>query len=361
MLTSPLHDRHLALHAKFAEFGGWEMPLQYGSALDEHVMVRNACGIFDVSHLGVLHVTGAEAFAVLDRVFTNDLRRIGPGRTQYTHLLNDRGGVVDDCIIWWLHDADFLVIPNASNTEPIEEAIHAVAADADVVARTWPGAERAMLAIQGPTARAVVAAVLGDAAADVPRFYVQEHASEFGTCVVAGTGYTGEDGVEILLPIAHGTALWDALVANGANPVGLAARDSLRLEAALPLHGHELTEEIASIEAGLGWAVRCEGRDFPGVGAARQLELSDHPRRLVGLRSETRQFPRQGYGVKCEGVTVGTITSGNFSPSLGIGIALALLDVPCEVGTEVVVDVRGKPLSMRVAALPFIPHRKRLT
>ena len=362
MRTSPLNDAHIALGAKFAEFGGWNMPLQYGSALEEHAVVRSECGVFDVSHLGVVSVDGADAFATLDHVFSNDLRRIAPGRTQYTHLLNDDGGVIDDCIIWWRSETHFLVIPNASNTAPIEDALHA-AADGrnDVVIRTWPGPDRVMIALQGPTARAIAAAVIPNAAAEIARFCVVECDSNFGRLIVAGTGYTGEDGIEVLVSADHGAALWDSLLAAGAQPVGLAARDSLRLEAALPLHGHELSESITSLEARLGWAVRCEDRSFPGVEAVRKELEHGSERRLVGLKAATRQFPRQGYPVSVGDRVIGEVTSGNYSPTLGHGIAFALITEDLELGTEVAVDVRGKALTMTVGTVPFVPHRKRLT
>lgn len=362
MLTSPLHSDHLARGAKFAEFGGWNMPLQYASALEEHGAVRASCGAFDVSHLGVVSVEGANAFATLDQVFTNDLRRIAPGRTQYTHLLNGNGGVVDDCILWWCSETHFLVIPNASNTGPIEDALHGAAnGHSDVSIRTWPGSDRVMIAVQGPTARTSVAAVLPPEAAEVPRFAVVECESPFGHVIVAGTGYTGEDGIEILAPSQQGSALWEALIAAGAQPVGLAARDSLRLEAGLPLHGHELTESITSAEANLGWAVRPDGRTFPGVTAVLEERNHGRKRRLIGLSAGTRQFPRQGYEVRLGEHVIGEVTSGNFSPILGRGIAFALVSGDPEQGTEVVVNVRGKSLPMTVTAVPFVPHRKRLT
>lgn len=336
------------------------MPLQYTSGIEEHLAVRTTCGVFDVSHLGVIEVSGSEAFDLLDHVFSNDLRRIGPGRTQYTHLLSATGGVIDDCIIWWVEENQFLVIPNASNTEPIETALkERVQPDGNITIRCSPGSERAMLAIQGPTARTTIASLLGAAVSDISRFHVQRCSTPYGEVVAASTGYTGEDGMEILVSAAHAASLWDACLAHGAVPVGLAARDSLRLEAALPLHGHELSESIASRTAGLGWAVRPDGRTFPGRDAVAATSTSST--QLIGLQGTTRQFPRQGYSVFQADKVIGQISSGNYSPVLGVGIALAFVDRSVALGERVEVDMRGRGVEMEVVPLPFVPHHRTLT
>src|SRR5829696_7045501 len=301
-------------------FGGWEMPLSYpDGTLAEHRACRQGAAVFDVSHLGTVRVTGPDAFASLQEALTNDLGRIEPGRTQYTHLLDDvDGSVLDDLIVWWVGPERFDVMPNASNTERVRSAI----GGEDVTA------ERAVLAVQGPEARARLAAVAPEAAA-VERRAVAVVDVLGRRCPVAGTGYTGEDGVELAVPAEAAATVWQALVGAGITPAGLGARDTLRLEAGLPLHGHELGAGITPLQAGLSWVVRFDKGDFRG---RVPLEVErDHgvARRLRGLATEGRQIPREGYPVRRAGdeagAVVGEITSGNFSPTLGHGIALAFL------------------------------------
>ena len=239
---SPLYDAHVALGAKMVGFGGWEMPLHYpNGTVAEHRCCREAAVAFDVSHLGTVRVEGPEAFDTLQGALSNDLRRVHPGRAQYTHLLDDNGFVVDDIIVWWVDEQRFDVMPNASNTQSVLEAI----GGHDVTD------ERAVIAVQGPTARDRLAAVAPVAAA-VHRFTVERFEWDGHSCLVAGTGYTGEDGVECEVPAGVATAFWDALLGQGILPAGLGARDTLRLEAGLPLHGHELGPGITPLQAGLG-------------------------------------------------------------------------------------------------------------
>ena len=263
---SPLDAEHRALGAKLVEFGGWEMPIQYAGVLEEHRACRTGAVVFDVSHLGTLRVAGPGAHPLLQRALTNDLDRIAPGRAQYTHLLDpDDAHIVDDIIVWWLAPDEFFVMPNASNTGRITGAL------ADIVDATRPGAveisditgTRAVLAVQGPTARARLGTV-DHALAAVERFGVAAVRWGDVECVIAGTGYTGEDGVEIHVPAPDAPALWRAIVAAGVVPAGLGARDTLRLEAGLPLHGHELGEGITPLQAGLGWVVRWDKGEFRG-------------------------------------------------------------------------------------------------
>jgi aminomethyltransferase len=350
-----LDDRHRAAGAKLVPFGGWDMPLSYTGVLDEHRACRTGAVVFDVSHLGTLHVAGPGALAALQELLTNDLHRIGPGRAQYTHLLDpDDAHVVDDIIVWWRGADDFLVMPNASNTVPTLEAFAAALAVApEPFTVTDVTGDRVLLAVQGPEARARLARVVPDAAR-VERFAVTtvEHAGSELT--VGGTGYTGEDGVELAVPVPAAPALWDALVADGITPAGLGARDTLRLEMGYPLHGHELGPGITPLQAGLGWVVAWDKGPFRGrdvLAAERERGVA---RRLRGLLLEGRQAPRDGYDVLVAGAVAGRVTSGNFSPTLERGIGLAFLPPATKPGTAVEVDVRGRRVAAEVVAPPFV-------
>ncbi len=340
---------HRALEAKLVEFGGWEMPLAYPTGtITEHRACREDSVAFDVSHLGTVRVEGPDAFDRLQAALTNDLRRIGPGRAQYTHLLDEAdGSVVDDIIVWWLSDTTFDVMPNASNTDRVVEAIGGEDTTAD----------RCIIAVQGPHARTRLATVAPDAAG-VPRFRVAPFVWDGVPCVAAGTGYTGEDGVELAVPADAAEALWNTVVATGIQPAGLGARDTLRLEAALPLHGHELGAGITPLQAGLGWVVGWDKERFRGRQALEAERRDGVARHLVGLATEGRQPPREGATVLEDGRQVGYVTSGNFSPMLGHGIALALLEGPATggpgPGAELAIEQRGRLLPARRVETPFV-------
>jgi aminomethyltransferase len=348
--TSPLDAAHRSLGAKLVPFGGWDMPLSYpGGTLAEHDACRHGAVAFDVSHLGTVRVSGAGAFAALQRCLTNDLGRIGPGRAQYTHLLDpDDASVVDDIIVWWVDETTFDVMPNASNTAGVCGALEAEGVDGVDVTAT-----RAVVAVQGPAARERLGAV-SPAAAAVPRFRVERVLWRDVPLVVAGTGYTGEDGVEVAVPAEHAAAFWDAVSAAGVAPAGLGARDTLRLEAGLPLHGHELGPGITPLQAGLGWVVRWDKGEFRGRAPLAAERDRGVARLLRGLATEGRRPPRAEQAVLRDGEPVGVVTSGNFSPELGHGIALAFLPPDAAVGDAVTVDVRGAPLAARVVELPFV-------
>ncbi|HLT17543.1 MAG TPA: glycine cleavage system aminomethyltransferase GcvT [Acidimicrobiales bacterium] len=342
--TSPLDNRHRALGAKMAPFGGWEMPIQYPTGtLAEHRACRTDAAVFDVSHLGTVRVTGSDAFDRLQATLTNDLSKIGPGRTQYTHLLDpDDASVVDDIIVWWVAEERFDVMPNASNTARVLDAL----GGEDVTAT------RAVLAVQGPAARERLATVSPEAA-EVRRRTVAEVDVLGHRCVVAGTGYTGEDGVEIAVPVDGAARVWDAVVAAGVTPAGLGARDTLRLEAGLPLHGHELGPGITPLQAGLEAIVAWGKGGFRGHDALVAERERGVGRRLRGLEVEGRRPPRADCPVLLDGEQVGVVTSGNVSPMLGRGIALAFLRPDLEPGDEVVVDIRGSRAPARVVTPPF--------
>ena len=347
---SPLDAIHRRAGAKMVPFGGWEMPLEYAGTIDEHLACRRDVVMFDVSHLGTVRVEGNDSYDVLQRAFTNDLSKIEPGRAQYTHLLDDAdASVLDDIIVWWHPPNDgeetavFDVMPNASNTDRVLAAIGG----------RETTSERAVIAVQGPAARSTVATFWPDAAA-VGRFRVAQCTWNDAPCVVAGTGYTGEDGVEIAVPADLAASLWEALDAAGAVPAGLGARDTLRLEAALPLHGHELGPGITSLQAGLGWVVAWDKGDFPGRDAlAAERERGIH-RRLVGISTPSRRPPRAGYPILVDGAAVGEVTSGNYSPVLEHGIALGFVPPGVAIGTEVAIDVRGNRVPGQVVKTPFV-------
>ena len=332
-------------------FGGWDMPLSYpDGTLAEHRACRHDAVAFDVSHLGTVRVEGPEALHRLQHAFTNDLTRIGPGRAQYTHLLNEAdASVVDDIIVWWAGPEMFDVMPNASNTDGVTQAL-AGDGETSVVDVT---STRAVIAVQGPQARERVAQVSAEAAA-VGRFTVAPVRWGTANLVVAGTGYTGEDGIEIAVPVEAATPLWIALLEAGVTPAGLGARDTLRLEAGLPLHGHELGPGITSLQAGLGWVVRWDKGDFRGRDALAAEKERGIARRLRGLAVEGRRPPRADQVVMRDGEPIGVVTSGNFSPELGHGIALAFVPPEVEIGDRLAIDVRGDLVAAEVVDLPFV-------
>jgi aminomethyltransferase len=345
---SPLDAVHRSLGAKMVEFGGWDMPVSYPlGTIEEHMACRRDAVMFDVSHLGTVRVAGSGALDSLQSALTNDLTKVQPGRAQYTHLLDaTTASVVDDIIVWWLDDDVFDVMPNASNTDEVVSAIGG----------TDTTSTRAIIAVQGPNSRERVAAVLGEVA-QVGRFRVQRCTWRGAECVIAGTGYTGEAGVEIAVPLDAASDLWAALAESGVVAAGLGARDTLRLEAGLPLHGHELGPGITSLQAGLDWVVAWNKPTFRGRDALLAERNAGVARILRGIATEGRRPPRAECAVLLDGVDAGVVTSGNFSPVLGHGIALALLHPDVAVGAEVSVDVRGAALPGTVVPLPFVAKR----
>jgi aminomethyltransferase len=326
------------------------MPLAYPSGtLAEHAACRTGAVIFDVSHLGTVRVEGPKAFEQLQSCLTNDLSRIAPGRAQYTHLLDKSdASVLDDIIVWWVNDQVFDVMPNASNTDRVVAAI----GGKDTTST------RAVIAVQGPDARSVVATFCADAAA-VKRFTVEEVQVCGFSCVVAGTGYTGEDGIEIAVPNEGAAVVWKALKEAGAVPAGLGARDTLRLEAGLPLHGHELGEGITSLQAGLEWVVAWAKPDFYGKAALLQEKERGVARRLVGISIPGRRPARDGTRVlNSVGSEIGFISSGNFSPTLGHCVAMAFVQPATNIGDVVSMDLRGTLIEGVVVTTPFVAKKK---
>ena len=339
-----LYDAHVALGAKMVPFGGWEMPLAYaGGTLAEHLACRRDAVVFDVSHLGTVRCEGAGAYDAIQDTLTNDLRKIAPGRAQYTHLLNDEGFVVDDIIVWWHSLNEFDVMPNASNTSGVTAAL--------------PGRdvthERCVLAVQGPRAREKVAA-LGELFATVPRFGVRRVDVAGVEVRVAGTGYTGEDGLEIAAPLEVAEEIFARLVAADITPAGLGARDTLRLEAALPLYGHELSLTSTTLQARLGWVLGWDKATFRGRDAVTAERERGVARLLGGVISEGRQPLREGAPVRVGDRVVGVLSSGNYSPVLERGIGLGLFEGDLAVGTSASVSLRGRDVAVTVVSLPFV-------
>jgi aminomethyltransferase len=361
--TSPLHDRHVAVGATMGAFGGWSMPLSYpGGTVAEHTAVRTAVGIFDVSHLGKLAVTGPGAAEFVNRCLTADLERIQPGQAQYTLCCADDGGVVDDLIAYLAEPDDVLLVPNAANAAAVAALLRAAAPDGVTV--TDRHAELAVLAVQGPRSAEVLVTVLPGAADLAGLDYMA-----FADVVdlrVCRTGYTGERGYELLVPEADAERVWEALLAAaeplGGRPCGLAARDTLRTEMGYPLHGQDLSADITPVQAGSGWAVGWDKPAFWGRAALLPEKEAGPVRRLRGLRATGRGIPRAGMAVHAaDGARVGVTTSGTFSPTLRTGIALALIDTAAGIqpDDEVSVDVRGRALPCTVVKPPFVPSHVR--
>lgn len=374
---TPLHDVHARLGASFTDFGGWDMPLKYGSELAEHRAVREAAGIFDLSHMGEVRVTGADAGALLDYALVAKYSSMPVGKAKYGVLVDAAGGLVDDLITYRIADDEFLVVPNASNTPAVVEALTARAEEfrteivTDAAAEVADeSADTALIAVQGPQSQAILeAAGGGGGSLDELGYYAWQPLTLDGVeIMLARTGYTGEDGFELYLPNASAEAIWELLfpaaekVDGEVLPCGLAARDSLRLEAGMPLYGNELSLEHSPLDAGLSRMVELNVKNKEHLFAREALEglLTQQPARvLAGLTSQGRRAARQGATVLLDGEQIGEITSGQPSPTLGHPIALAYLDREhTEPGTAVSVDIRGKSYDFTVTELPFYRRKK---
>jgi aminomethyltransferase len=347
---SPLHQRHVGLGAKFAEFGGWEMPLEYAGVVSEHTAVRTTAGVFDVSHLGKATVRGTGAAAYVNSCLTNDLGRIGPGKAQYTLCCTDTGGVVDD-LIAYLHDPDdVFLIPNAANTAEVVRRLAEQAPSGVQVVNQHE--EYAVLAVQGTRSDEAVSAIGLPVGHEYMSFAVADF--EGTSVVVCRTGYTGERGYELVVPNDAAVAVFDALLSQDVVPAGLGARDTLRTEMGYPLHGQDITPDITPVQARLGWAVGWKKDAFWGHEALRAEKEAGPARVLRGLLSAGRGIPRPGMTVQAADGSTGEVTSGTFSPSLKKGIALALLPAGVAEGDSVTVDVRGRQEPFEVVKPPFV-------
>jgi aminomethyltransferase len=342
---TPLYDRHVAAGAKLVPFAGWEMPVQYEGVRQEHLATRATAGVFDVSHMGEIATSGPDAEAFLQHILSNDVTKLQTGGAQYSVLCREDGGVLDDLFTYRLGATDFLTVTNASNHEK-DFAWFARQAEGFDVEVTDVAANYAMLAVQGPQAREIVGAISDGPLPD--RFTCRYKMLRGQKVLVCGTGYTGEDGVELLLDPADAPMIWDEVVRRGAVPAGLAARDTLRLEVGYHLYGNDLMEERGPIEAGLGWAVK-EDTGFIGSDAVRAVRDGHPSEKLVAFTMESG-IARQGNPV----VGGGEVTSGTMSPSLEIGIGMAYVPSErAEVGTELEIDVRGKLRRAVVAKKPL--------
>jgi aminomethyltransferase len=353
-MRTPLYEQHLDLGAKVVDFAGWEMPVTYEGIREEHAAVRLHAGMFDVSHMGQVEVEGPGALGFLQRVLSNDVAKVRIGGAQYSVLCNEDSGVIDDLFAYRLGGDRFLVVTNAANHDADLEWLGRQSREFDAIVRDV--ADRyAMLAVQGPHARDVVSRALGIELP--PRFHVSHVQVGRRPALACGTGYTGEDGVELLLDPDVATPIWRELLDAGVVPCGLGARDTLRLEVCYPLHGNELTPERNPIEAGLGWCCK-EETGFIGSEAIARVRAEGTAEELVAFKIEGQGIPRGGNPVMRGEEQVGEVTSGTYSPSLEIGAGMAYIraDV-AEVGTEVEIDVRGKRRPARIASKPLYSKR----
>jgi aminomethyltransferase len=354
LLHSPIHDQHVALGAKFAAFGGWEMPLEYagGGVIKEHTAVRTATGVFDVSHLGKARVTGPGAAEFVNACLTNDLGRIGPGKAQYTLCCADDGGVVDDLIAYLVADDEVFLIPNAANTAEVVRRLTA-AAPAGVTV-TDEHRKYAILAVQGPGSAAVLAQLGLPTDFDYMAFSTAD--LDGASLIVCRTGYTGEHGYELVVGWDDAAAVWEALIAAGVQPCGLGARDTLRTEMGYPLHGQDLSLSITPVQARSGWAVGWGKPAFWGREALLAEKAAGPRRSLRGLELTGRGIPRGHMHVYAGEQAVGETTSGTFSPTKKAGVALALIDTSAGLaeGDLVEIDIRGRRAEARIVKPPFV-------
>ncbi|MFO7777572.1 MAG: glycine cleavage system aminomethyltransferase GcvT [Nitriliruptoraceae bacterium] len=359
--TTALTGHHVAAGARLAPFAGWSMPLRFEGTLAEHAAVRAEVGAFDVSHLGTVWIEGAQAAEVVAATFTNDPARLEDGTSQYTLCCDEQGGIVDDLILYRVSRRRFVAVPNAANTAAVTASLEAEAADRAATVLD-ASSEWAVLAVQGPRALAVTDQVLialgaaGSPAAMTPAFGVRHVELAGGALLLCRTGYTGERGVELLVPDALALAVWEALSSAGVTACGLAARDTLRLEMGYPLHGNELSPSRHPYEARLGWAVRLDRDAFRGRQALVAAKATGPSERLWGLVAAGRRPARAGLEVLRVGTdeVVGTTTSGSLSPTLGVPIALAYLEASFGPGDRVELDVRGHRTDADVVRPPFV-------
>ncbi|CAB4686597.1 MAG: glycine cleavage system aminomethyltransferase GcvT [Actinobacteria bacterium] len=361
MPQTPLHAEHARLGASFTDFGGWDMPVRYSSDLAEHQAVRESAGLFDISHMAEIFVSGPQAASFLDYALVGQASAIAIGKAKYSLICNAQGNIIDDLIVYRLQDDQFLVIANAGNRAAVVEALEQRALFQGFVGVTDNSDDFALLAIQGPKATSILQTLTDTDLSTLPYYSI-------GTGKVAGveaylcrTGYTGEDGFEILFNQSHATDVFNALISAGAIPCGLASRDTLRLEAGMPLYGHELSLDINPYEAGLGRVVKLDrDEDFVGKSALAVLSTKTPAKQLVGLVGEGKRAARAEYEVFADGdQAIGHITSGALSPTLGYPVAMAYVaTASSEVGTNLSVDIRGTRLPMTVVKLPFYKRSK---
>jgi aminomethyltransferase len=362
MKKTPLYQKHLDHGGRVVDFSGWALPVQYSGIVEEHKAVREAAGLFDVSHMGEIAVTGPGAAEFVYRLVVNDTSRMKPGKVMYTPMCYETGGVVDDLLVYMKAPDDWLLAVNAANTDKDYEWILEQSSGSGAEVKNLSD-ETAQVALQGPKAEAIMKG-LTQAPVHELTFYTFMDDVDLGVgkALVSRTGYTGEDGFEIYLPPENAPKLWDRIMELGKDkgllPAGLGARDTLRFEACLPLYGHELEKDITPLEAGLTFTVKLGKTDFIGRDALAKQKEEGLKRKIVGLEMEDKGVPRHGYEVYADGKAVGTVTSGSFAPSLDAYLAMALVDVDhSELGTHLEIDIRGRKKSARVVKRPFYAPR----
>lgn len=350
---TPLYDKHIEAGARIVDFGGWDMPVNYGSQKEEHHAVRRHAGVFDVSHMTIVDLAGERTQKFLRYLLANDVARVGdPGKALYTCMLNEAGGVIDDLIVYYFDSSNYRLVVNAATREKDLAWIREQAANFDVGVSERD--ELAMVAVQGPQARELAAGLVGEEWRQKALAMKPFYGMHAGDLFVARTGYTGEDGWEILMPAARAASIWDALLKAGVAPCGLGARDTLRLEAAMNLYGTDMDEDVSPLEAGLGWTIAWEPDDraFIGRNALQEKRADTGNQRFVGLLLEGKGVLRGHQTIVVEGVGEGMITSGGFSPTIERSIALAR--VPAGDYEHAKVDIRGKLLDVRLVKTPFV-------
>lgn len=361
MKKTPLYDVHCELGGRIVDFAGWALPVQYSGIVEEHDAVRNSAGLFDVSHMGEIAVKGEDAKEFIQRMVTNDISILKDGHVVYSLLCYPDGGVVDDLLIYKLDDEEYLLVVNASNTDKdlmwLQDNVIGRVKIANV------SSDYAQLALQGPLAEAILQKLADICLKKLKFFNFNNQVHIKGVKVlVSRTGYTGEDGFEIYLPCKDARFVWDILMdagkAEGLKPCGLGARDTLRFEAALPLYGHEISQDISPLEAGLDRFVKMDKGDFIGLKALANQKEKGIAKKLAGFEMIDKGIPRSGYEVIADGKKVGFVTSGSFSPSLKKNLGMAMLDIKyAKAGTEIYIVVRNNPLKARVVNLPFYEKR----
>ncbi|TNE92902.1 MAG: glycine cleavage system aminomethyltransferase GcvT [Deltaproteobacteria bacterium] len=358
---TPLYDRHVELGARIVEFAGFEMPVQYSGLKEEHERVRSAVGLFDVSHMGEIRVRGPKALEAVEWLCSNHNAPLEVGQAQYNVMCNEAGGVVDDLVVYRMGEEDFILCVNAANRDK-DFAWVVKHGSRDGAEITDEGDDWAQIAVQGPKAQATLAKLTDVDLASIATYrFARGTVAGVADCIVARTGYTGEDGFEVFAPAQAAVMVWDALLDAGEEfgvlPIGLGARDTLRLEVRYCLYGHELDDETSPLQAGLGWITKLE-HDFLGADAVRARK-GKATHRLAGLVIEGKRIAREGMSIVHEGEVVGHVTSGTRSPSLGIGIALAYVRSDlARIGTELTIDVRGREATARVVKGPFYTRQE---
>ncbi len=358
MLTTPLHSEHERLGASFTDFGGWSMPVRYGSDLEEHHQVRNSAGVFDISHMAEIRIRGERAAAFLDHALVSKLSELEISRAKYTLICNDKGCAIDDLIVYRMAVEEFLIVANAANRHAVVVALTERQAKFNEVEVLDESDDWALIALQGPKSQVVLEALSAKSLADAKYYSILEAQLSGVDVLFARTGYTGEDGFEIFVPEEHAVTIWQLLVSQPeVKPSGLAARDTLRLEAGMPLYGHELNLDVTPFEANLGKVIRFDKGGFVGREALEAKSGGTLELKLYGLKGEGKRAARAEYEIYLPGglEPIGSVTSGALSPTLGYPVAMAFLDgkLELEVGTKLEADVRGTRIDYEVVKLPF--------